>query len=293
MVLTQLEQFKVIAEQENISKAAQLLYVSQPSLSQMLNKLESEVGCKLFDRKNGRLHLNDNGRIALEHINTILQEVDFLRHALAGERTDDRPITIGSPSPSAIWYFSSRLREYLPDVELNTLSVKQEKIEEALKDRSIDFAISFEFIRDREIQSMAYSENYLIITVHPEHPLAHYEELYLAQLRGVYFLTMGGPPTYLGNRSRKIIDGIAPYMTVHRPSDPLIFYEMLRNDKRYVTMSSNIEIRANQHIYANRKLIRIRDRIPSQTYYCSYLKSNAGRVRSIQDTLVQHHQDIM
>lgn len=293
MVLTQLEQFKVIAEQENISKAAQLLYVSQPSLSQMLNKLEAEVGCQLFDRRNGRLHLNESGRVALEHVNTILKEIDFLKYGLASGPVSEQPVVIGSPSPSAMWYFSSRLREYLPDLSLSTATVEQERIEQALRERQIDFAISFEFISDKTFNCMPYSENRRFITVHPNHPLARYDELYLAQLNGCHFLTMGGEPTFLGKVSQETLQTYTRDMVMHRPNDPLIFYDMLRRDPRYVTMSSNMEIRANPHIYGDRKLIRIRDRIPTLTYYCSYLKSNARRVRQIQDTLIQHHQEIM
>lgn len=293
MVLTQLEQFKVIAEQENISKAAQLLYVSQPSLSQMLNKLEAEVGCQLFDRRNGRLHLNESGRVALEHVNTVLKEIDFLKYGLTSEPVSDQPVVIGSPSPSAIWYFSSKLREYLPDLPLSTATIEQEQIGQALQEHQIDFAISFEFISDKAFNCMPYSENHHFITVSYDHPLSKYDELYLAQLNGCHFLTMGGIPTYLGKRVTSILDKYAMDMVVYRPNDPLIFYDMLRRDPRYVTMSSNMEIRANSHIYGDRKLIRIKDRIPTLTYYCSYLKSNARRVRQIQDTLIQHHQEIM
>ena len=50
MELTQLNQFKKIAEYEKINEAANALYVSSSALSQSLKRLEDELGCELFDR---------------------------------------------------------------------------------------------------------------------------------------------------------------------------------------------------------------------------------------------------
>lgn len=291
MVLTQLEQFKVIAEQENISKAAQILYVSQPSLSQMLNKLEEEVGCKLFDRKGGRIHLNANGRLALEHINVILEEVDFLKEKLAQQAARKEPIILGSPSPSVIWYFASKLREYLPDTHFRTMAVEQNQIGRALKKQEIDFAFSYEYINDNEISCMPYSEVRHFITLHRDHPLANESALYLKQLAGSRLLTMAGPPTYTGKHSRPFLDSIN--VQIDYSDDPLIFYNMLLNDSRYVTVSASTEIRANKHIYGNRKIVAIKDKIPPLPLYCSYWKRNPKCVTEIQNTLITHYQDIM
>lgn len=61
----QLEYFLLAAEMLNISKAAEILCISQPSLSQTIKKLEIEIGYPLFNRKGKHISLNGNGQIFL------------------------------------------------------------------------------------------------------------------------------------------------------------------------------------------------------------------------------------
>lgn len=58
----ELEYFLALVQQENISRAADLLNISQSALSKIVGKLEKEVGVKLFDRHGNRISLNDYGR---------------------------------------------------------------------------------------------------------------------------------------------------------------------------------------------------------------------------------------
>ena len=62
MELTYLYYFKVIAEKENMSRAAETLHVSQPALSKTISKLENSLGVTLFERKKGRISLSPIGQ---------------------------------------------------------------------------------------------------------------------------------------------------------------------------------------------------------------------------------------
>lgn len=62
MELRQLEYFLAIAKSENMTQAAKLIHVSQPTLSTTLRDLERELGFSLFNRTGKRLELNDSGR---------------------------------------------------------------------------------------------------------------------------------------------------------------------------------------------------------------------------------------
>ena len=62
MELRQLEYFLAIAKSENMTQAANLIHVSQPTLSTTLRDLERELGFSLFNRMGKRLELNDSGR---------------------------------------------------------------------------------------------------------------------------------------------------------------------------------------------------------------------------------------
>jgi DNA-binding transcriptional LysR family regulator len=76
--LTQIQYFVAVAEEENVTRAARRLRVSQPPLSRQLLKLEDELGAPLFDRAaagDKRMQLSPEGRTFLEHARRILAEV--------------------------------------------------------------------------------------------------------------------------------------------------------------------------------------------------------------------------
>ena len=75
MTLKQLQFFKKTAELENISKAADELFIAQPALSRTMRDLEEELGFSLFDRNGKRIVLNRNGEILYKHVQRI--QTDF------------------------------------------------------------------------------------------------------------------------------------------------------------------------------------------------------------------------
>ena len=72
MEIQQIQYFVQIARLENISKAAEKLHISQPSLSSSLQRLEAELGYEVFDRNGKRISLNKQGKRFLENANQIL-----------------------------------------------------------------------------------------------------------------------------------------------------------------------------------------------------------------------------
>jgi DNA-binding transcriptional LysR family regulator len=71
-----LRNFKAITEQNNLTRAAELLHISQPALSASLSKLENELGVRLFDRVGRNLQLNQYGNIYINYVNQALLSLD-------------------------------------------------------------------------------------------------------------------------------------------------------------------------------------------------------------------------
>lgn len=80
MEMQQLRYFSSVARAESISKAARELDISQPALSKSIIKLETELGCKLFDRIGRHIRLNDKGRMFLSSVE---RSLDLLSDAVA------------------------------------------------------------------------------------------------------------------------------------------------------------------------------------------------------------------
>ena len=97
MELRVLKYFLMIAREENITRAAQLLHVTQPTLSRQIKELEEELGTKLFERSNHRIILTQDGLLLRRRAQEIVEltertEKDFAHkdEELTGE------IAIGS-----------------------------------------------------------------------------------------------------------------------------------------------------------------------------------------------------
>ena len=74
MNLTQIRYFVTVAQMQNMTRAAELLHLSQPSLSKSISKLEEELNIRLFNRNGRKITLNEPGKRFLEAAMTMLQE---------------------------------------------------------------------------------------------------------------------------------------------------------------------------------------------------------------------------
>lgn len=82
MTLTQLRYFLALSERLHFNQTAELLYISQPSLTQHISKLEKELGVPLFNRSNDGLSLTPAGVIMQREVREILEKLDGLVHAI-------------------------------------------------------------------------------------------------------------------------------------------------------------------------------------------------------------------
>lgn len=76
MELLQLQYFRELARNGHLSRTAEKLHIAQPSLSQMLKRLENELGTSLFDRTGTRIILNDSGKIFLRYVDEVFHALD-------------------------------------------------------------------------------------------------------------------------------------------------------------------------------------------------------------------------
>ena len=74
MEIQQLEYFKIVAEMQHMTHAAEKLNISQPALSKSISNIEQEIGVPLFDRQGRSIVLNRYGKLFLESVNMILEE---------------------------------------------------------------------------------------------------------------------------------------------------------------------------------------------------------------------------
>ena len=91
-----LHYFWAVAHEENLTRAAARLHVSQSAVSMQIQKLEADLGHPLFERLGKRLMLTEAGRIALDHADAIFARGDELESALQGRGKERRLLRVGS-----------------------------------------------------------------------------------------------------------------------------------------------------------------------------------------------------
>lgn len=121
MNINQLKYFVVVANQESITKASNILYVSQPAVSKTIKQLEDELDTKLFDRTGRTIKLNRAGKLFYSYVNDGLEELDRGITAVKGglDKTE-QPISIlleiASPFIPSIVF---NIKDKFPNVRLN------------------------------------------------------------------------------------------------------------------------------------------------------------------------------
>jgi len=76
MELRHLRYFLKVAETKNFSKAAELLFMSQPPLSRQIKQLEEEIGTALFDRSNKKVVLTEAGKYFQKEVQLLLEQLE-------------------------------------------------------------------------------------------------------------------------------------------------------------------------------------------------------------------------
>src|SRR5665647_2208774 len=163
MELLQLRYFQALAKKEHMSRTAESLFISQPSLSLTIKKLEDELGVKLFDRSGRNIKINEYGKVFLSHVEDIFSSIErgtnelkkmqghFENQVLIGIQTPyvwqdltrdflkhNPGITLGQRSIEGTSYISQLLQEEI-DFHIGTLGDADEAEKEALLD-SVEFA---------------------------------------------------------------------------------------------------------------------------------------------------------
>jgi LysR family nitrogen assimilation transcriptional regulator len=148
MELRQLRYFVAIVDHGSLSRAAQVLHVAQPALTQQLRQLEEELGAQLMHRSAQGVLATDAGKLFYEHAQAILKQVGDARSAVNQSAT--RPA--GSVSLALPHSISGALalpllmatRERYPEITLQLTEELSGNLTEQLKSGRINLAVQFD-----------------------------------------------------------------------------------------------------------------------------------------------------
>lgn len=168
----QLSQLITVADTKTLSKAAEILHISQPALTRSIQKLESELNVTLFDRQKNKITLNKTGKLAVSHARRILADVEQMTQSIQAFERSLHTISIGSCAPSPIVELLYYLTEKFATMTFSSETVNPDSLVLGLKNNTYQIIITNSPVKDSEICCREFCREQLFLTIPPAHPLA-------------------------------------------------------------------------------------------------------------------------
>ena len=198
MDLYQVRYFLTIAETGTFSRAAERLYLSQPSLSTGIKKLEQELGVTLFERGGRRTVLTAAGRSFMEKATVIMEQYQAALNELK-RFNDDLTLRLGVVSTmkvSVLATLVSAFQQQCPHITIEIHDGNLQTLTEALEQGSIDAAITVLSLRsttellppaEPQVSAVLFQQP-LLLAAPLSHPFAQRTSVRLADLEGQPFI---------------------------------------------------------------------------------------------------------
>ena len=161
-----------VYKERSFTKAAQNLYISQPSLSARIKKIEEIIGEPLFDRSTTPLQLTEVGKVyieAAEEITQIEQRVENYINDLAGLKTGN--LAVGASTLFAAYVVPSLITQFnqkFPEVHIQLIEGNTAELEEMLGSNALDFVIDNYHYDSILYNKELYCEENILLAV-PKH----------------------------------------------------------------------------------------------------------------------------
>jgi DNA-binding transcriptional LysR family regulator len=186
MELRHLRYFVAVAEEENVSRAALKLHVSQPGISRQIHDLEDEIGFPLFERSAKSVRLTTAGKIFLNESRDVLRRVaDAVLKARVGS-VSRAEINVGYAPSGTVEILPRALRAFMgsfPGVRVTLHDLSVEEMLPLLLQKKLDLALTLPPRKLPRELGLKELERYAIcVAVGPGHPLAKSKFVSLEQM---------------------------------------------------------------------------------------------------------------
>ena len=162
MEIRTLRYFLAVAREENMTKAAEILHVTQPTLSKTLKALEEELGKKLFTRRSFSIALTEEGMLLRDRAEDLVLMADKIeKEFLSLDDITGGDLYFGLAESYQIRYLAREIREFkmlYPGLQYHITSGDTEQVTEKLDKGLLDFAVICEMPDERKYHSILFPE---------------------------------------------------------------------------------------------------------------------------------------
>ncbi|MGR4875557.1 DNA-binding transcriptional regulator OxyR [Pseudoxanthomonas sp. LARHCG66] len=186
MNLRDLKYLVSLADHKHFGRAAAACYVSQPTLSTQIKKLEDELGVPLVERAPRKVMLTPAGRDAADRARRIVAEVEQMKEAARRSQDPEAgTVRLGlfpTLGPYLLPHVVPRLRARFPHLELLLVEEKSDVLLSRLREGKLDAGLLALPVADDQLHTEFLFEEPFLLAVPESHPLAKRKSLTLAEL---------------------------------------------------------------------------------------------------------------
>ncbi len=192
VTLKRLNYFVTVADELHFGRAAEILHIAQPALSQQIRQLESDLGLQLFERTTRRVSLTTGGSAFLPHARHLLVTAQGVARAAeelrVGQRGTLRVGFVDSAAYEFVPRFLHRFRQESPAVTLELHTMSSDEQAAALVAGRIDIGIARVTLEQAPLLATVVDDEPLVAAVPSSHRLASEASIRLSDLRDDEFV---------------------------------------------------------------------------------------------------------
>lgn len=186
MNLRDLKYLVALADHKHFGRAASACFVSQPTLSTQIKKLEDELGVSLVERAPRKVMLTPAGREAAVRARSIVAEVEQMKEAARRSQDPEAgTVRLGifpTLAPYLLPHVVPRIRERFPRLELLLIEEKSDQLMHQLREGRLDAALLALPLQDDQLHAEFLFEEPFVLAVPEGHPLSRHDSMTLDDL---------------------------------------------------------------------------------------------------------------
>ena len=167
--LEELEQLVAFADYGTLSKAAEALHISQPTITRTMQTLEEVFGVSLFTRSKNRIELNETGKRAVEQSRALLMSADQVLRAVRAYDKSLNTILVESCAPAPLWIYMPGLSQKYPSKTISTKLADSDQILQDVLNGESDLGIVLNPVNEKDILCKELISEHLSVCLPSDH----------------------------------------------------------------------------------------------------------------------------
>ncbi|MBQ8451928.1 MAG: LysR family transcriptional regulator [Clostridia bacterium] len=271
-----LEYLVAFSKTENLSRTSETLHISQSALTRAMQKIENEIGVKLFNRSKNKLTLNETGKELVKNAKIVIDaENEMIENVLLFDNANSQ-ISIGLTAPGPMIKYGNIFYSLFPKKSIKTKFDDEQNLINDLKNDKYDIIFTNQPIENAEIESKYIFTEELYVAVPKNHFVANKKFINFKDVDGQSFLVASEIGIW-----EKIINEFMPHSKFFTQDTENLFE--IVNSSTIPSFATNITMQQSAKI--NRVYIPLQGSESKLKFYINFKKSKQKEFQKLLNQL--------